>query len=136
MPGLMGIGCRTQHAAWGRCDDRGISGSRLPLRAAKARFAQAQFTVKSLGKRAHQSYCAVAGSQLGGGPNVGAARSRLTTMTPSTYLERLVELLTDSMDAMIRTSLVQFADRVAIAAGRLFASLPDAASSSVTRPSS
>ena len=29
-------------------------------------------------------------------------------MTPSTYLERLVERLTDSMDAMIRTSVVQF----------------------------
>ena len=54
-------------------------------------------------------------------------------MTPSTYLERLVERLTDSMDAMIRTSVVQFADRVAIAAGRLFASLPDVASSSVAR---
>jgi len=36
-----GIECRTQRAAWGRCDDRGISGRQLRLRAVEARFAQA-----------------------------------------------------------------------------------------------
>jgi hypothetical protein len=40
-------------------------------------------------------------------PNAGAARSRLTTMTPSTYRARVVERRTDSMDDMIRTSVVQ-----------------------------
>jgi hypothetical protein len=48
-----------------------------------------------------------AGSPPGGGPNAGAARSRLTTMTPSTYRARVVERRTDSMDDMIRTSVVQ-----------------------------
>ena len=63
--------------------------------------------------------CDVGASQPGDadGGKPGAARSRLTTITPSTYLERLVELLTDSMDDMVRTSVVQLPITLAIAAG-------------------